>query len=293
MIDLTLIGKKYGPAPFNYTWKDVVVYALSIGAQTDELQFIYENAEGGLKVFPSFATVMGTNVFAELFKDVNVDFFRFIHGEESVKLHRAIPPEGNAFVEGEITNIYDKVKGALIVWRLKVMTGTDELLAEAEHGVFYVGAGGFGGDPGPKAEALEPPDGVQPNFSISSHIPENQAALYRLNGDFNPLHLDPHFAKMGGFPQPILHGLCTYGYATRAILRSACDGDAARFKEFKARFSGVVYPGDTLVTEGWEDKGAGYIIRSRTHRGVVLSHAYARVERPQPHTEDRRSPVKN
>ncbi|MFA6221927.1 MAG: MaoC/PaaZ C-terminal domain-containing protein [Desulfomonilaceae bacterium] len=279
MIDLALIGKKYGPVPLKYTWKDVVLYALSIGAQTDELQFIYENAEGGLKVFPSFATVMGADVFAELFKDLKVNLSRFIHGEESVKLHRAIPPEGKAFVEGEITNIYDKVKGALILWRMKVMSGTYELLAEAEHSVFYVGAGGFGGDPGPKTEALEPPDGVQPNFAISYHIPENQAALYRLNGDFNPLHLDPNVAHNGGFPQPILHGLCTYGYATRAILRGACDGDASRFKEFNARFSGVVYPGDTLVTEGWEDKGDRYLIRSRTHSGgVVLSHAYARID---------------
>ena len=93
-----------------------------------------------------------TDIFGELFKDVKVDLSRFIHGEESVSLHREIPPEGKVLVEGEITNIYDKVKGALIIWRLKVMTETGELLAEAEHGVFYVGAGGFGGDPGPKAE---------------------------------------------------------------------------------------------------------------------------------------------
>jgi acyl dehydratase len=278
MIDLDLIGKRCGPIPFEYTWKDVVVYALSIGAQTEELPFIYERAEGGLKVFPSFVTVMGHDIFEELFKDVKVDLSRFIHGEESISLHRAIPPEGKVLVEGEITNIYDKVKGALIIWRLRVMTETGELLAEAEHGVFYVGAGDFGGDAGPKAEELEPPEGIQPNFTTSYYIPENQAALYRLNGDLNPLHLDPNFAKMGGFPRPILHGLCTYGYATRAVLHGACDGDPARFKEFKTRFSGVVYPGDTLVTEGWRDKGGLYLIRSRTDRGVVLSHAYARVE---------------
>ncbi len=278
MIDLGLIGKKCGPIPFEYTWKDVVVYALGIGAQTEDLQFIYESAQGGLKVFPTFATVMGTDVFAELFKDVKVDFSRFIHGEEAVRLQRAIPPEGKVFVEGEVTNIYDKVKGALIIWRLKVITNADELLAEAEHGIFYVGAGGFGGDPGPRSEALEPPQGAQSSFTASYHVPENQAALYRLNGDLNPLHLDPDFARMGGFPRPILHGLCTYGYAARAIVLSVCDGDPARFKEFKARFSGVVYPGDTLVTEGWIDKDDRYFIRSRTDRGVVLSHAYARVD---------------
>ncbi len=278
MIDLGLIGRKCGPIPFEYTWKDVVLYALSIGAQTTELPFIYENAEGGLKVFPSFATVMGIGLFAELVKDVKVDFSRFIHGEEAVRLHRAIPPGGKTFVEGEVTNIYDKGKGALIIWGLKVMTETGELLAEAEHGIFCMGAGGFGGDPGPKAEAFVAPEGTQPDFTASYYTPENQAALYRLNGDFNPLHLDPKFARLGGFPRPILHGLCTYGYAARAIVLNACDGDAARFKEFKARFSGVVYPGDTLVTEGWKGKGTRYLIRCRTGRGVVLSHAYAGVE---------------
>ncbi|MFZ0930808.1 MAG: MaoC/PaaZ C-terminal domain-containing protein [Syntrophobacteraceae bacterium] len=278
MIDLELIGRKCGPFPFVYTWKDVVLYALGIGAQTDELPFIYEKAEGGLKVFPSFAAVMGGAVYAQLFKDVKVDLSRFVHGEEALRLHGAISPEGKVFLEGEITNIYDKVKGAVIIWSMKVMAETGKLLAEVEHSIFYMGAGGFGGDPGPKAEALEIPEGTQPDFAASYYIPENQAALYRLNGDLNPLHLDPNFAKMGGFSRPILHGLCTYGHAVRAIVLNVCDGDAARFKEFRARFSGVVYPGDTLVTEGWKDKGSRYLIRSRTGRGVVLSHAYACVE---------------
>lgn len=278
MVVLDLIGKKYGPIPFEYTWKDVVIYALGIGAETEELQFIYEDAKGGLKVFPSFATIMGADLFVELFEDVKADLSRFIHGEEAIKLYRPIPHEGKVSVEGEIANVYDKGKGALIVWRMKVTTEMGEPLAEAEHSIFYVGAGGFGGDPGPTIEASEPPEGVPPNFTASYYIPENQAALYRLNGDLNPLHVDPDFARMGGFPRPILHGLCTYGYAVRAILHGACDGDVARMKEFRARFSGVVYPGDTLVTEGWTAKGGRYLIRSRTERGVVLSHAYAMVE---------------
>jgi acyl dehydratase len=279
MIDFNLIGKKYGPISFKYTWKDVVLYALGIGAQTEELPFIYENAKGGLKVFPSFSVVMGIDLFMELFKDMkNVDFSRFIHGEQAVKLYRPIPPEGKTLIEGGITDIYDKGKGALLVWRMKIMTERGELLAEAESGIFYVGEGGFGGDPGPKVESLEPPEETGPDFTASYFIPENQAALYRLNGDINPLHVDPDFAKMGGFPRPILHGLCTYGHAVRAILHKACDGEVERFKEFRARLAGVVYPGDSLVTEGWREKGGRYLIQSRTDRGVVLSHAYARVE---------------
>jgi acyl dehydratase len=274
-----VIGKKYGPRSFEYTWKEAVLYALGIGAQAEELQFIYENVKGGLKVFPSFSVVMGSPLFKELFKEMkNVDFSRFIHGEQGIKLHRPIPPEGKTLVEGGITDIYDKGKGALFIWRMKVMTERGELLAEAEAGIFYVGEGGFGGDPGPKAEALEPPKGTQPDFTASYFIPGNQAALYRLCGDINPLHVDPDFAKMGGFPRPILHGLCTYGHAVRAILYNACQGDVERFKEFKARLSGVVYPGDTLVTEGWRDKEGRYLIQCRTDRGIVLSHAYARVE---------------
>ncbi len=278
MVNLSLVGKKYGPIAFEYTWKDVVLYALSIGAQSEELPFVYEDVKGGLRVFPSFSVVMGMDLLIDLFKDLRVDLSRFIHGEQAVKLYRPMPPEGKTLVEGEITDIYDKVKGALIVWRKKVMTPEGDLLAETESGVFYVGEGGFGGDPGPKAEPLEPPIGGQPDFTVPHFIPENQAALYRLNGDFNPLHVDPDFAKRGGFPRPILHGLCTYGHAVRAILYKACDGDVGRFKEFKARLSGVVYPGDTLVTEGWRSKGGRYLIQSRTDRGVVLSHAYARVE---------------
>jgi len=278
MIDLGLIGKECGPISFEYTWKDVVRYALSIGAQTDELPFIYEKAKGGLKVFPSFCTVMGYDLFGELFKGTKVDFSRFIHGEEGITLHHPLPPGGKALIEGGIKNIYDKGKGALIVRWTRIMTEEGEPLGEIENKIFYVGEGGFGGDPGPKAEALEPPEGAEPDFTVSSYyIPENQAALYRLNGDLNPLHLDPDFAKRGGFPRPILHGLCTYGYAVRAVVHQACNGEVERFKEFRARFSGVVYPGDTLVTEGWKDKDGRYLIQSRTDRGVVLSHAYAKV----------------
>ena len=122
MIDLSLVGKKCGPIPFGYTWKDVVLYALSVGAQTDELSFVYEHAKGGLKVIPSFCVVMCHDLFVALFKDVKIDASRFIHGEEAMKLYRPIPPEGKVVTEGEITNIYDKGKGALIIWTMRILT---------------------------------------------------------------------------------------------------------------------------------------------------------------------------
>lgn len=155
MIDLSVVGRKYGPLSFEYTWKEVVLYALGIGAQAEELPFIYENVKGGLKVFPSFSIIMGSPLWKQLFKDMeNVDLSRFIHGEQGIKLYRPIPPEGKTLVEGGITTIHDKGKGAVFIWRMKVMAETGDLLAETESGIFYVGEGGFGGDPVPKPKRL-------------------------------------------------------------------------------------------------------------------------------------------
>ena len=130
---------------------------------------------------------------------------------------------------------------------------------------------------GPKTEPINPPEGAAPDFSSSYQTSTNQAAFYRLNGDFNPLHIDPEFAKMARQPKPILHGLCTYGIATRAIVNELCGGDVSRLKEFSARFKGVVFPGETLTTEGWKDNGR-YIIQVRKENTVVLGNAYAIVE---------------
>jgi acyl dehydratase len=274
MIDLGIVGKKLGPSVFNYTWRDVVLYALSIGAQTHEAAFIYEGASGGLKVFPSYGVIMGAGVLIDSMKTMRVDPARFIHGEQGIRLFRPLPSEGRTYTEGKFTNIYDKGKGAVFLFRSKTFTADGDPLCEGECSFFYLGEGGFGGDPGPKADPFPVPEG-DPVFTVSYRVPANQAALYRLNGDLNPLHVDPQFAKRGGFDRPILHGLCTYGYAARAILHSACGGEVSLFKEFKARFSGVVYPGDTLVTQGWKAGPGRYLIVARTERGEVLNRAYA------------------
>jgi acyl dehydratase len=178
---------------------------------------------------------------------------------------------------GEVLDIWDKGKGAVYRIRIKGRTEDEKKLYEAEWSIFYLGAGGFGGDPGPKAEKIVPPEGAEPDFSISEKVADNQAVIYRLSGDYNPLHLDPEAAGRGDFDRPILHGLCTYGFATRAIVNELLAGDVASLKEFSARFSESVYPGDTLTTEGWKS-GDGYIIQSRTDRSVVLSNARAVIE---------------
>ena len=277
-LDLEIIGKETNERTFKYTWKDVVLYNLGIGAQPDELSFVYEGVKGGLKVFPSYACIVAGIGFPK-FSKKGIDGARFIHGEQMIKLYQPFPKAGEMKVKGVCENIFDKGKAAVIHTKITGTTTDGKQIFDAKYAHFYIGEGGFGGDSGPKAEPLDPPEGVEPKFSISYKTNENQAAIYRLNQDLNPLHIDPEFAKRSGrFDRPILHGLCTYGFATRAIVYGLCDGDVARFKEFKARFTSEVYPGETLTTEGWKDNGR-YIIQVRTERGaVVLGNAYAIVE---------------
>ncbi|MFX1427379.1 MAG: MaoC/PaaZ C-terminal domain-containing protein [Promethearchaeota archaeon] len=277
-LDLDIIGKETEERTRKYTWKDVILYNLGIGAQPDELQFVYERYPGGVQVFPSYACIVGGAGFPRFSKE-SIDGARFIHGEQMIKLYKPFPSEGEFKVKGVCENMFDKGNAAVIHTRISGRTMEDELIFENKYVHFYIGEGGWGGDRGPKTEPLDPPEGKDPDFSITYKTNINQAAIYRLSGDYNPLHIDPAFAKRSGrFDRPILHGLCTYGHATRAIVYGLCDGDVARFKEFKARFTSEVYPGEALTTQGWKENGR-YIIQVRSERDtIVLGNAYAIVD---------------
>ncbi|MFX0083850.1 MAG: MaoC/PaaZ C-terminal domain-containing protein, partial [Candidatus Hodarchaeota archaeon] len=225
----------------------------------------------GMKVFPSFATIVAGSgmIFPK-----GTDFVRLLHGEQLIRLYMPFNPDGKINTKGVIDHIYDKGKAAVIHIKISGHSEEGEHIFDTKYVYFVAGSGGFGGDPGPKTEPLIPPEGVEPDFSSSYQTSTNQAAFYRLNGDLNPLHIDPNFARMARQPKPILHGLCTYGIATRAILYELCDKDVSRFKEFSARFTGVVFPGETLITEGWKDNGR-YIIQVRKDNTVVLGNSYA------------------
>lgn len=274
-VDLSVIGAKTKPVVFEYTWKDVVLYNIGVGAGEKDLAFVYENAPGGLKVLPSFCVVPAIKAFPHLGDDI--EWSLMLHGEQMIRIFQPLAPEGRITQVGEVLNIYDKGKGAVYRIGIKGRTEDGKDLYEAEWSIFYVNAGGFGGDPGPRVEKVIPPEGTEPNFSITERVAENQAVIYRLSGDTNPLHLDPQAAGRGGFDRPILHGLCTYGFATRAVVNEVLGGDVARLKAFGARFSGVVYPGDTLTIEGWK-WGDGYIIQAKTDRSIVLSNARVVIE---------------
>ncbi len=277
-LDLDIIGKETEERVRKYTWKDVILYNLGIGAQPDELKFVYERYPGGVQVFPSYACIVGGGGFPR-FSKKGIDGARFIHGEQMIKLYKPFPSEGEIKVKGVCENMFDKGKAAVIHTRISGRTIEGEQIFDTKYVHFYIGEGGWGGDRGPKAETLDPPEGKDPNFSITYKTNINQAALYRLSGDYNPLHIDPTFAKRSGkFDRPILHGLCTYGHATRAIVYGLCEGDVSRFREFNARFTSEVYPGEALTTEGWKENGR-YIIQVRSERGtVVLGNAYAIID---------------
>ncbi|MFX1572516.1 MAG: MaoC/PaaZ C-terminal domain-containing protein [Promethearchaeota archaeon] len=259
---------------FEYDWKMAALYNLCVGAQAEDLSFVYERAQGGMKVFPSYATIVAGS---GMIFPPGTDFVRLLHGEQLIHLYAPFKPKGKINTKGLIEHIYDKGKAAVIHIKISGHSEEGEHIFDTRYVYFVAGSGGFGGDPGPKAERIVPPEGVEPDFSSSYQTSPNQAAFYRLNGDLNPLHIDPNFAKMARQPKPILHGLCTYGIATRAIVYELCDKDPSRLKEFNARFTNVVFPGETIITEGWKDDGR-YIIQVRKDDTVVLGNSYAIVE---------------
>lgn len=276
-INTDIIGKTFGPVSHAYGRDDVILYALGIGAGTDEIDFIYEK---NLKVFPTFAAVRFMPIFLSSFVGPsNVNLYAVLHGEHKIIAHGPIPVSGTVHDTFTCDAIHDKGdKGALFHLTVETRDENGALLFENKAVFMDRSAGNFGGERGPKAELIEPPGGKSPDFRVEHVIPENQAALYRLSGDKNPLHIDPEFAAIAGFDRPILHGLCSFGHAGRAVLRSVCDGDPARLKSLSVRFVSVAFPGDTLVTEGWRASSGRYLLRTVNQDGkIILGNAVAEV----------------
>ncbi|MGW5660919.1 MaoC/PaaZ C-terminal domain-containing protein [Streptomyces sp. NPDC003758] len=244
------------PRTGEITWtsKDVQLYHLGIGAgipatDPDELRYTLESR---LHVLPSFATVAGAGspgVISGLsMPGVDVDLARVLHGGQSLTVHRPIPAEGSATATSRIAAVYDKGKAAVLVMRTEV-ADADGPLWTNEAQIFVRGEGGWGGDRGPSAR-LDAPTG-EPDKVVERTVREDQALLYRLSGDWNPLHADPEFARLAGFERPILHGLCTYGMTLKAVVDTLLGGDVTRVRAYATRFAGVVYPGETLRIRMW------------------------------------------
>ncbi|MFF0111721.1 MaoC/PaaZ C-terminal domain-containing protein [Streptomyces prasinus] len=243
----------------SWSHKDVQLYHLGIGAglpATDPGELRY-TLESGLRVLPSFATVAGAGspgVIGGLsMPGVDVDLARVLHGGQSITLYRPLPAECAAAVTTRrIAAVHDKGEAAVLVMRTDVADADGPLWTD-EARIHVRGEGGRGGDRGPSVRR-EAPAGP-PDRAVERPVREDQALLYRLSGDWNPLHADPGFARLAGFERPILHGLCTYGMTLKAVVDTLLGGDVTRVRGYTARFAGVVYPGETLRIRMWHGGG--------------------------------------
>jgi acyl dehydratase len=262
-------------------WQDTALYNFSIGLGQDpmdqaQLDFLYEPR---MKAMPSMAVVLGYPGFWIRNPDTGVDWTQVLHGEQSIILHRPLPAEGEIIGRSRITSIVDRGagKGAML-YNERVVTDarTGEKLATLEGTTFARGDGGFGGPSGPIKRPHPEPDRA-PDLSLDLATRPEQAIVYRLNGDHNPLHIDPEVAAQAGFRQPILHGLCTFGVVCHALMKALCGYDPARFGRMDLRFSSPVFPGETIRTEIWhEPGGAAFRARVVERDKVVVSNGLFR-----------------
>ncbi len=261
-LDTSTVGFETEPMSFSYDWKTVALYALAVGATEQELDYVYEAR--GPRVLPTFAVIPAYGPVSQLFVKTQCDMTRLVHGGQTVRLHRALPPEGTLLTTGRIEGIYDMKKLAQVVLSTRT-TLNGEPCFDTEWSLLVRDAGNFGGPRPPKQEVPKLAEGQAdaPTFRVEQPTRPEQALLYRLTGDLNPLHADPEFARAVGFEQgPILHGLCTFGFVGRAILQQACAGDATRLKRFSVQFRKPVWPGDVLCTEGFDVGGGRYVIQT-------------------------------
>ncbi len=257
----------------SYTDRETMLYALGIGfgrdpLNADELPFVYEN---GLRTVPTMATVIGWGASAILAKS-GINYLMVVHGEQRLAIHQPLPAVADVTMDERVLGLFDKGKdkgAVLLVERVIKDAKSGGKLCTLVNTIFARGDGGFGG---PKEGAPEPhklPDRA-PDLVHECDTRVDQALLYALSGDRNPLHRDPNVAKMAGFPRPILHGLCTYGTACRAVISTVCKYDATKITGFDVRFSAPVFPGETIVTEMWVD-GPVVSFRARVkERDVVV-----------------------
>ncbi len=264
-IDPNAIGAKTQPRLFEWTERDTLLYALGVGAGTQDLAFTTENSHDvDQQVLPTFA-VIACPAFGSAALIGSFNFGMLLHGSQQIRLFAPLPPAGKLSVVSEVADIQDKGEGKNAVVVLKG-TGTDpktsEVIAETFSTAVIRGEGGFGGQPGKRPQAPEIPD-REPDSRTPLPTREDQALLYRLSGDRNPLHSDPWAAReLAGFAKPILHGLCTYGVAGRVLVSELGGGDASKIKAIAARFTSPVFPGETLITSIWRTGDGQAVFRT-------------------------------
>ena len=269
------VGSVSEPSSASWASKDTLLYAVSVGAGTAELAYTTENTKDvAQKALPTFPVVIpgGTGAMR------NIGTFNpalLVHGSQSVTLHQSLPVEGTASVVGKVAAMYDKGKAAVVVLESTATAQDGSPLYTTGSSLFIRGEGGWGGDRGPSGPQNVPPE-READHEITYQTSPDQALVYRLNGDRNPLHSDPSFASMGGFDRPILHGLCTYGFTGRALLHAVCDGDSANFRHMEGRFASPVIPGEALTIRVWRTGDGEAVFTTAVGDRVVIDQGLVR-----------------
>ncbi len=281
-LDHSLIGAASEPHERSWTATDALLYAVAVGAGLGdplrELEFTTENSAGlEQKVLPTFGVLVARGAAGRSLG--SFDRALLVHAEQAFELHRPLPAAGAARTTSTVTGIYDKGSGALVVTESAAVDAqSGDPLVTSRSSAFIRGEGGFGGERGPRdgSDRWELP-GRDPDLQVEQPTRPEQALLYRLTGDRNPLHTDPRFAARGGFDRPILHGMCTYGITGRALLHALCDSDPARFGSMSARFTRPVLPGETLVVSIWREDGGAMFQTAKQDGTVVIDRGRMRV----------------
>jgi acyl dehydratase len=271
------VGTESEPYQASWTSKDALLYAVGIGAGTGELAFTTENTSGvDQQVFPTFAVVVGWGAGSAMRGIGTFNPAMLVHGQQAITLHKPLPVSGSVTMRGHISAIHDKGKAAVVVTETVATDDSDgQPMFTNVSSAFIRGEGGWGGDRGPSGPVNVPPD-RSPDHQVTYQTSPDQALVYRLSGDRNPLHSDPAFAAMGGFDRPILHGLCSYGFTGRALLHSLCGSESSRFEHIEARFASPVLPGEALTVSMWESSPTEALFVTSVGDRVVIDQGLVR-----------------
>jgi acyl dehydratase len=269
------VGTVTEPHEASWTSKDALLYAVGIGAGTGELAFTTENTSGvEQQVFPTFPVVIGWGMGSAMRTVGSFNPAMLVHGQQAVTLHRPIPVTGTASITSKLVAMYDKGTAAVVVTESNATLEGAPLFTTTSS-AFIRGEGGWGGDRGPSGPRNVPPDRAA-DHEVTYQTSPDQALVYRLSGDRNPLHSDPAFAAMGGFDRPILHGLCSYGFTGRALLHALCGSDPARFHHVEARFASPVLPGEALTVRMWATGEGEAVFTTSAGDRVVIDQGLVR-----------------